>query len=156
MEKYVNVSEIKIGIAPDILKSIAGSCVILCLWDEISRTCGMAHILMPESSEDGVRENGKYADLAVPYLIKRMETSGISKHQLVAKVSGGASLFMRKIAGEKATIGEVIYNVVARVLKDNRIPIGFKDIGGRVGRHVTFDCSTGDMTVKTISDTKEA
>jgi chemotaxis protein CheD len=55
-----------------------GSCIGLVLVDRFTGVAGLAHIVLPESTE-GDREPGKFADLAVPALIDRVVSAGASR-----------------------------------------------------------------------------
>src|SRR5690242_20439678 len=69
-----------------------GSCIGLALIDRLSGVAGMAHIVLPESQGDD-REPGKFADLAVPTLIARMQGAGAVRRRLDAVLAGGARMF---------------------------------------------------------------
>jgi chemotaxis protein CheD len=69
-----------------------GSCIGLALIDRLSGVAGMAHVVLPESN--GLDpEPGKFADLAVPALIARMQKSGAVLRRCDAVMAGGAKMF---------------------------------------------------------------
>ena len=76
MEYYLKIAEMKIVRKPDILKTVVGSCIALCLWDKNTNMGGMVHIMMPYSINFKITRKEKFADLAVDYLLDEMKRSG--------------------------------------------------------------------------------
>ena len=68
----VGVAQIKLSNNPTILRTILGSCVGVCIYDKVKKIGGLAHVLLPSSVgiKDAILE--KYADSAVPILIKQL------------------------------------------------------------------------------------
>src|SRR5471030_2410992 len=95
-------AEIKVGIAdlnlvldPGTIMTIGlGSCIGIALYDKTLKVAGLAHIMLPDSTQFKSNTNPmKFADLAIPMLIKKMEEQGCKKRNLTAKIAGGASMF---------------------------------------------------------------
>ena len=64
----VGIADLQVTKAPDILRTVLGSCVSVCLYDPKAKVAGMAHIMLPEQkSEDS--NPIEYADSAIPILI---------------------------------------------------------------------------------------
>lgn len=159
----VRLSEVKWSCREeDILVAYSlGSCVGLVLWDPVRKAGGMAHIFLPTaggnsasavSGDSWSRDKmpGKYADLAVPYLISRLEEIGCRKERLVAKVAGGAHV----IAGLSSPIGDVgALNVrlVEEMLRKAGIPIIGRDVGGTYGRTMRFYVKSGRVTISSVN-----
>jgi chemotaxis protein CheD len=94
--------EIKVGIAdynvaysPDRLITVGlGSCIGIALYDKIQGIGGLVHIMLPDSTQfNNVTNPLKFADLAIPMLIEKMEKQGSNRRNLKAKIAGGASMF---------------------------------------------------------------
>ena len=49
-----------------------------------------------------------------------------------------------------ASIGDLNVEAARRILTESKIPIVFQDTGGKVGRTVLFDNSTGQVSVRTL------
>lgn len=155
----MGISDMKISSAPDTLITYAlGSCVGICLYDAATHVGGLSHIMLPESkvapSDNSVC---KFADTAIPELIKRMEQKGALRTRLKAKIAGGAQMF--EVQGGNSNmwqIGERNVKNVTEILQRFKIPILAKDVLLNYGRTVSFDLSTGVMTVKAVNKpTKE-
>jgi chemotaxis protein CheD len=91
--------------------------------------------MLPESAGRKDRP-GKYADSAVPLLIKELGALGCRNRSIIAKMAGGASMF--EYFGTNLNIGERNAEKVKALLKEHNIPLVKEDIGGKIGRSVTF------------------
>lgn len=148
MEHFVKIAEMIVIEEPGVLKTVVGSCIALCIWDKVKKIGGMVHIMMPRSKNGVPVSKGKYADTAVHALYKELMTKDCQKHNLVASLIGGASVFGSKLAvNGKKTIGVENYETAKEQLQQYRIPIQTIEIGGTFGRRVVFDCAGGNITV---------
>jgi chemotaxis protein CheD len=130
------------------LRTLLGSCIGLVLYDLRSQVGGLAHIVLPDSKGQSAQP-GKYADTAIPELLKQIEVlNGRVKH-LAAKVIGGASMF--SAIGPMA-IGDQNTAAVEQLLKDRGIPILGRHCGGRQGRRMAFDVDTGRVSVEIVGE----
>lgn len=132
--------------APGRLWSILGSCVAVALFDPKRRVAAMAHVVLPAV---GGRPGppGKYADSAVPHLLKLLAELGARGDGLVAKLAGGARMFGHPMPME---VGE--NNVLAslQALQTAGIRVAARDTGGTHGRRVTFDVAAGTLIVEVL------
>jgi len=150
MEYYLKIGEIKLGTKDDILRTILGSCIGLCLWDKKKHIGGMVHIMLPTPPEKNCSENkGKYATTAVPTILNAMLKKKSQKSDLVAKIFGGASMFAKLESKNANNIGERNYSITYNLVKELHIPIVAEDVKGTMGRSITLNCSTGIVLVKT-------
>lgn len=153
MEIKVNISDYKVVSSPDSLITIGlGSCVGIALYDSSTKIAGLAHIMLPYSSNfrDSVNKM-KFADTCIPLMLDEMERKGAIRRNIVAKIAGGSNMF--SMNGE--TIGIKNALAVEEVLNSLRIPIKAKDCGGNTGRTVRVDASTGNVFVKKIGSLEE-
>lgn len=143
----VGIADLKIASDPDILRTILGSCVGICLYDSETKIAGLSHIMLPRKSE--FSENmQKYADSAIPLLIKEMEKAGAHTQKLVAKIVGGATMFKLTGNGYMTEIGKNNIKKVKEILVDLNIKIIAEDIGGDYGRTIDFYSKDGKLKVK--------
>jgi len=149
VEYYLRIAEMAAGHKDDSMKTVVGSCIGLCLWDQKLRIGGMVHIMMPEKERDSDAPIGKYANTAVPALVEKITEEGAVLRNVVAKLAGGASMFGTN-SNPKAgmSIGEKNHQAVRRLLEERGIRILFEDIGGFSGRNLVFQCSTGELEIK--------
>ncbi len=113
-----------------------GSCVGVVLHDEEKKIGGLAHVMLPQSSGKPGEREGKYADTAVKVLLDELMARGSRTGSLKAKLAGGASMF-QNFSGN-LNIGERNVEALRIILKEKSIPIIREDIGGTVGRTVTY------------------
>jgi chemotaxis protein CheD len=69
-----------------------GSCIGLALIDRTAGVAGMAHVVLPESGGPNP-QTGRFADLAIPALITRMQRAGAAVCRVDAVIAGGARMF---------------------------------------------------------------
>ena len=113
-----------------------GSCIGLVIHDETKKIGGLAHVMLPKSSGKPNERAGKYADTAVEVLIKELTQKGSKVINLKAKLAGGASMF-QNFSGN-LNIGERNAEALKALLKEVSIPIVRVDLGGTIGRTVTY------------------
>ena len=128
-----------------------GSCVGLTLYDPKIQIAGMAHIMLPSSeiARDGNVNVAKYADTAVPELIRRMLREGAELSRLIAKMAGGAQMFA--FAGnDSMRIGARNVETCKALLSKQRIPLVAEDTGGNYGRTIELRCCDGMMNIRSV------
>ncbi len=148
----VGMADLNIGRAPDILTTLGlGSCVGIALYDSTTKIGGLAHIMLPDSTQIKNNSNvAKFADTAIEALINKLLAEGVRKSRLVAKIAGGAHMFEFKNMDDTMRIGTRNVNAVVKILVKNNIPIISQDTGSNYGRTVELYTSTGIFRVKTI------
>lgn len=148
----IGIGDFKVCKKPDVLVTYAlGSCVGICLLDPQTGIAGLSHIMLPDSKTavNGSAAPMRYADTAIPMMIKQMESMGASASRLRSKIAGGATMFA--IQSDKFNIGERNIAAVKKVLSDLRIPIIAEDTGDNFGRTVYYYPETGAMEVRSTA-----
>lgn len=131
-----------------IMTPALGSCVGVALWDPVARRGGLAHVMLPAPTTDANRSHvGRYADLAVPELVRRMRAQGSLKSRLVAKIAGGATMF--RVDSPAEAIGPRNVAAVKRQLALMSIPLLAEDTGEAHARTVELVVETGELVVRT-------
>ena len=145
----IGIGDLKVCRVPDVLVTYAlGSCVGICLLDSTAKVGGLSHIMLPDSTAgvNGVAAPMRFADTAIPLLIREMEKLGASRGRLRAKIAGGATMFA--IANDKFNIGDRNVVKVKEMLAKERIPILAEDTGADYGRTLFFYPETGVMEIR--------
>jgi chemotaxis protein CheD len=144
----VGISDQKVAYQPDTLITYAlGSCVCICLYDNLKRIGGLAHILLPEAFGDVSGKNiYKFADTAIEELARAMQKQGCAQLHLTAKIAGGANMFVT----EGRSIGDRNVETVKQELQRLRIRLVAQDTGANYGRTAVFNTEDGSLTVKTL------
>ena len=119
----------------DVLVSLGlGSCIGLALVDQRRGIAGLAHIMLPEAVPGG-GPTGKFADLAVPELLKQTTALGTTRGVLKAVLVGGAQMFSLG-KGSSLDIGARNETAVRSLLAAERIPVVASATGGARGRTI--------------------
>lgn len=143
----IGIGDLKVCRAPDVLITYAlGSCVGVCLVDDVTKIGGLSHVMLPESTGSNASNPMRFADLALPMLLRQMESMGASRMRLKAKIAGGATMFTT--ASDKFNIGERNIAAVKKFLMANHIPILAEDTGLDYGRTQLFYPETGVMEIR--------
>lgn len=148
----VGMADYKVGKNPSSLISYGlGSCVGIALYDPITKVGGLAHIMLPDSTQARSAENpAKFADTALPRMLDDMIRLGASKTRIIAKIAGGAQMFTFANATDIMRVGERNTEAVRIVLNKIDIRIVSEDTGGNYGRTVELKLDSGVYRVKTI------
>lgn len=156
---HVGMADLVVSKHPATLVTLGlGSCIGLVIYDQISKTAGMVHIMLPDShAAKNNPKPGKFADTAVPLLLDELIKLGINKSQLRAKMAGGAQMF--SMPGKDSAIfavGSRNVEATLKMLAFEGIRLVASDTGGSKGRSVEFSTETMKFIVKTLgSGTKE-
>ncbi len=145
----VGIADVKITKSPNVLRTILGSCVGICIWDSGSNLGGLAHIMLPSTNKPAVNIK-KYSETAIPFLVEEMVQAGARRSNMTAKICGGASMlenFKNSVMGD---IGKNNIASVKKVLGELSIPILAEDTGNNYGRIIDFFVENGDVQVKSI------
>ena len=156
MSNVINIgmSQIEVSSKPGTVLAAPslGSCIGLAIYDPDSKVGGMAHIVLPDSAKVlKVSENqGKYADTAVPEMLKKMISLGANKNKLIVKIAGGAQMFNLQQGANVLNIGFRNTVAVKAALSKEGLEITKSDTGGNKGRTFKLDVLTGSFSVKII------
>lgn len=136
----VRMGEMAASKSPNDVLSIVGlgSCVALVLLARERPAAAMAHIVLPESQMAGGREApaAKFADTAVPALLKALRSLRVDPENLDAVVVGGAMMFGTRPGSKLARVGDRNVDAVLEVLGRHGIPVMGQDVGGKSGRSI--------------------
>jgi chemotaxis protein CheD len=149
----VGISDYPVSRNPNVLVTYAlGSCVGICLYDNRLQIGGLAHIMLPESTQFQQQEVNrmKYADTAIVDVVKEMRLLGSDLRRITAKIAGGAKMFQVQPGSQLGSIGDRNVDSVKQVLSGLGIPIIAEDTRKNYGRTVYFDLSTGIMKVHSL------
>ncbi len=143
----VGVAQIRCSSSPAVLRTILGSCVGICIYDRIKKIGGMAHVLLPINQKSNPNPE-KYADTAIPLLVKEILRLGAKKENLTAKITGGASMFKFGANVMLGQIGDRNIEQTKTELKKLGIAVLVEEVGGNLGRVIDFYLEDGRMKVK--------
>jgi chemotaxis protein CheD len=145
----VGIADFNVSSSPNILRTILGSCVGICLYDPQSKIGGMCHIMLPSMKENSMSVK-KYADSAIPMMLGEIEKQGADRKRITAKIIGGATMFN---VSENSVMGEIGNNNIIKVrevLKGFSIVIISEDTGGNYGRTIDFYLDSGMVKIRSM------
>ena len=148
----VGMADLKAGKSPDSIISYGlGSCVGIALYDAQTKIGGLAHIMLPDSTQARATDNqAKFADTALPVLLDQLVSMGAAKSRITAKIAGGSQMFSFVQATDIMRIGDRNSEAVRVVLKNLSIRLLAEDVGGNYGRTVELMLDTGIFVIKTV------
>lgn len=151
-EIKVGIADLNIAFSPDKLITVGlGSCVGIAIYDKVTGLGGLAHIMLPDSSQfSKITNQVKFADLAIPMLVEDMIKKGARLRNMTAKIAGGASMFNFSDKSIIMDIGNRNGIAVKNALKILAIPILAEDVGGNKGRTLIFDTESGILSIRTV------
>lgn len=148
----VRMGEMAVSKKPaDVLSIVGlGSCVALVMLAREKGAAGMAHIVLPGSEMAGGREvpPAKFADTAVPAMLRAMRSLGIRPEDVSAVVIGGATMFGAKAGSKLAGVGDRNVEAATVALAEHDVPMIGSDIGGTSGRSVQVYVGDGRVLTK--------
>lgn len=131
-----------------------GSCIGLAFLDPHSDVSGMIHIMLPEKFPNRpVDKPGKYADTGIEELMAQLDKLGARKGALRLAYAGGAQVFKFGAGNpdSKLEVGARNAKAVKEILSNLGLRPLAVDVGGSVGRTVTFCTTTGEFKVRTVN-----
>ncbi|MCM8801412.1 MAG: chemotaxis protein CheD [Candidatus Omnitrophica bacterium] len=148
----VNIAEMKVGFAPDILVTRGlGSCLGIAIYDPLKKIGAIAHPMLPDIDSAKVKSNPyRFVNSAIMKMVEELEKMGGLRSRFVAKIFGGAKMFSSLSQDSILNIGQKNIDMALQVLKDLNIKIAAQDTGGNFGRTVEFDLEDGKTYVNTI------
>ena len=147
-EHYLYPGNIFASTEPHIVTTVLGSCVSVCLWDSRMHAGGINHYMLPLWNGEGLA-TPKYGNIAISKLYEKMLSLGCRHKDLRAKIFGGGEVLA--VTNAVLNVGERNIIIARDMLKELKISIISSDVGGRTGRKMLFNTSTGSVMLKKLS-----
>lgn len=141
----------------DIIATVLGSCIAVCIKDTKTGIAGMNHFMLPgdvRSEDIFLSSSAKYGMFAMEQLLNEMIKKNGSKKHFEAKVFGGGHVLnFRKTDGN---VPESNIEFVKAFLKMEQISIVKQDVGGYTGRKILFFPDTAKVLLKRLVSTVDS
>lgn len=148
----VGMADMNTTKCPGVLTTLGlGSCVGIAIYDPTTKIAGLAHVMLPDSTQ--IRNNSnvaKFADSGIIKLVKDMILLGAVKSTMQAKIAGGAQMFAFESTNDALRIGDRNVEATIKILGLLKIPIVARHTGENYGRTIELYSDTGALIVKTI------
>ena len=144
----VGIADMKMGKGGEKLITYAlGSCIGICLYESQMKLAALIHIMLPLNLETGRKNAYKYADTGIRTTLREMELKGARRANITAKIAGGARMFEIS-GGSIGNIGQRNIESVHQILRMEKIPLLWENVGGTIARTMEFDSATGTGTIR--------
>lgn len=145
----VGLGEIRVSQDPETVLACLGlgSCVAVSVFDPIAKVGAMAHVVLPKSHGKTGERAGRYADVAVPLLLKRIRDLGAVDSRLQIYLAGGAQMSLAPGLGTAFKIGEDNVTAVVDVLSEEGLEPKCMEVGGHKGRTMRLFIDSGKATI---------
>lgn len=147
---YLYPGEFATTADPCRVTTVLGSCVAVCLWDEVRRFGGMTHFILPQEVGNGV-SSPRFGNVAIRLVLEALEGLGSRRGDLQAKLFGGAAIHGAG-SGQALTLGARNVASARHALERAEIPVVAEDVGGTAGRKIRFDTGDGAVWVKRLGE----
>ncbi|HNR50549.1 MAG TPA: chemoreceptor glutamine deamidase CheD [Deltaproteobacteria bacterium] len=141
----------------DIIATVLGSCISVCIKDKKTGLAGMNHFMLPgdvRSEEMFLSASAKYGMFAMEQLINEMIKRKGSKKDFEAKVFGGGHVLnFRKTDGN---VPESNIDFVRAFLRMEQIDIVKEDVGGYSGRKILFFPETAKVLLQRLESSVDS
>ncbi|MBW2568442.1 MAG: chemotaxis protein CheD [Deltaproteobacteria bacterium] len=133
----------------EILHTVLGSCIAVCIYDTEKKIGGMNHYLLPgmiHPDEILTSEVGRYGMYAMELLIGELIKYGARRENLAAKIFGGGNVLKFRRGDGNVTGSNIRF--AKKFLKLEGIPVKSEDMGGHTGRRILFFTDTAKVLLK--------
>lgn len=144
---FLNPGAVHCAAAPTVISTLLGSCVAVCLWDQLRRVGGMNHFLLPQSAQQ--TSSTRFGNIAIERLLGGMLRLGCRPETMRAKVFGGAAVLAFGANGD--TVGSQNVRIALQLLQAQGIPVIARRTGGRFGLMIRLHTDTGDVLVRRLA-----
>jgi chemotaxis protein CheD len=135
-----------LNVNPEMMMTVLGSCVAVCLTDTDSETAGINHFMLPGITNNGLgpepsdalSASARYGVNAMELLINKMMMLGATRSRLQAWVFGGAN-----VLSGMSDIGKGNVDFALRYLKTEKISVSAQNTGGVLPRKIYLDPLVG-------------
>ncbi|MGL1893199.1 MAG: chemotaxis protein CheD [Spirochaetaceae bacterium] len=148
--------EVYVSRKDEIITTILGSCISICLFDKKNGVSGMNHYMLPQNSNSNIEylnnESNlsalRFGDNANKELINKMVEFGAEVTSIEAKIFGGGSIIPS--TKNDQSIGQRNIFCAENFLINNNISIITEDTGSSNGRRISLFTDKHDVLVKEI------
>jgi chemotaxis protein CheD len=134
----------------EVITTVLGSCIAVCVRDPDLKLGGMNHFLLPKGDESRGRnatDDLRYGSYSIERLINSIMAHGGRRDRLEIKIFGGAT-----ISSDYSRIGGMNADFVETYLAREGMPVAASDLRGSLPRRVIFYPTTGKALVGSSRD----
>lgn len=135
----------------EIISTLLGSCISVCLLDDVNNVYGMNHFLLPgniKSKEIYADNSARFGVYSMELLINQMMKYGADKRDIKAKVFGGGKVL--RTDSHVISVNQDNIRFAKEFLQYENIPVIAEDTNGNYGRRIYFDTRDGSVLVEKV------
>ncbi len=122
---------------PDVvIYTLLGSCIAVCLYDQVLGIGGMNHFMLPESVDGQFAGFGHFGLQSLEVMMNHLISEGAVYQNMRAKIFGGSQMVGFHSRGNDVALSNIQFTL--KYLESKRIPIMAKELGGRYGRRIFY------------------
>lgn len=137
----------------ELISTLLGSCISVCMRDPESQIGGMNHFMLP--SQGSIYEDEKnlnspamtYGNWAMEFLINNILKHGGKRRNLELKLFGGS-----KIMNTYSDVGEKNIKFIKDYVYSENLKVISEDLGGDCPRNIIYNPLTGKVLLKKLSN----
>lgn len=149
----ITPGEYYVTMQDEVIATVLGSCISVCIKDEKNGIGGMNHFMLPGdfSQADVFTSNsGRYGMYAMELIMGDLIKMGGDRQNLTAKVFGGGHV-LQTMAPSPTNVPASNIDFVKSFLSMEGIPVVSSDVGGRLGRKILYLPKTGKVFLKRLT-----
>lgn len=147
--KIIHPGEYYVSGLNELIGTLLGSCVAVCLFDPEKGLAGMNHFMLPgriTSRDIFSDKKAKYGITAINRLMASMFEGGSKKENIIAKIFGGGHVL--DSIKTSSSISDDNVRLARLMMEMEDIPIVENDVGGEFTRKLLLDVKTGKVYLK--------
>jgi chemotaxis protein CheD len=134
----------------EMLVTILGSCISVCVRDPVAKVGGMNHILLPGDKNKDLQKGDagystRFGAYAMEELINGLLKLGGKKERFEVKIFGGAN-----VINNSSMIGDKNIKFVRDYLKSEHLKITSEDVGDTLARRIHYFPDTGKVMMRKL------
>ena len=129
----------------EVVTTVLGSCISVCVYDPINLIGGMNHFMLPSGNNDSsiLSQSFRYGDVAIEKLVNVILRHGGNKNELMFKAFGGG-----QIIKNMTNIGQRNIAFLQKYMTMAGYPLSASDLGGPYPRKIAFYPLSGKVKLK--------
>lgn len=150
----VGLGEIQVSNDPNYVLSCLGlgSCIGISAYDPVARVGAMVHVVLPHCNVPASEKTpAKFANTALPCMLKEMEKKGAVKKRIILKIAGGAKIISTIPAKSLLDIGERNCEAIKIAIAEYKYDLKAENLRGTLGRSMWLYIDSGITKVRTTS-----
>jgi len=152
--------EYYISSSQEVISTVLGSCIAVCLYDSVNKIGGMNHFMLPSGNQESfihdsvidkdklTEQSMRYGITAMEVLVGEMQKRGARRTHMKAKIFGGGKVINKSMTGP--SVGDKNIGFAKAYLKMEKIPIESENVGETFGRKIYFLTENNSVFLKRV------